>query len=512
MNKTILRSVFLLILFLPMELAFSEVILAQTSSLKRRRRVKAYVELDKALDFIKKGDFTEGTKRLFMVRQNRQLRNRRTEISFILGKTFLQMGLYHSASFQLISVINTGTSRYIRRSLELLSEIAAKLGDDSLLKLAMRKQRAKQLRGAHRYLLFYQYGKYALRRGDRRKAIFYFKKIPITSPLYYKARYNLGLTWAEMKKNNQALAAFNDITSGTLPPSDPVHSAAVIGKARVYYQAKKWDQATRYYRQVPKDSSFWHDTLFENSWALLRAGRFRSALNGFQTLHSSYYRDYFQPGSLLLRSIIYMYICKYEEMEKVLNLFQATYFPMRSRVKDLLKSKRNYYPLVKQALEGQGGHAFLHPVMAGKISRENDFQSMNQYIKELEKERAAIDKLPLSWRMSSAGRYGLKLVQNNQKKSRKAIDKIIRRHLRSAVSQLDGFFNQKEYLRYEMLRGKREMLRKKIAVKGLAKTPITRDVSRDFFVQNGFEFWPFEGEYWLDELGSYYYVGAQNCR
>ena len=56
------------------------------------------------------------------------------------------------------------------------------------------------------------------------------------------------------------------------------------------------------------------------------------------------------------------------------------------------------------------------------------------------------------------------------------------------------------------------MLKKKITSKHLGSVQIIEGTSRDFFVQNGFEFYPFQGEYWLDELGNYHYVGTQSCR
>ncbi len=92
------------------------------------------------------------------------------------------------------------------------------------------------------------------------------------------------------------------------------------------------------YREVPRDTPLWHDTLFESSWAMLRSGRFRSALSNFQSLHSTYYEDFYLPESLLLRAIVYLYICKYDEMEKVLNLFNRIYRPVYKNIEKALEN------------------------------------------------------------------------------------------------------------------------------------------------------------------------------
>ncbi len=49
-------------------------------------------------------------------------------------------------------------------------------------------------------------------------------------------------------------------------------------------------------------------------------------------------------------------------------------------------------------------------------------------------------------------------------------------------------------------------LKKRIAGKDVEGEQINQENQRDFYIQNGYEYWPFRGEYWLDELGNYHYV------
>ena len=118
--------------------------------------------------------------------------------------------------------------------------------------------------------------------------------------------------------------------------TDKARVDALMGKARIFYQKKNWDEAIEAYRTVPRDSEFWHDTIFESSWAMLRSGRFRSAMSNFQTLHSAFYENFYLPESLLLRSIVYLYICKYDEMDKTLNLFGRIYKPVYHNIEQII--------------------------------------------------------------------------------------------------------------------------------------------------------------------------------
>ena len=476
----------------------------------RRRTMTVYVRLNRALDFMERKNYLEAVKRLFALKTHPHLKKQRTQINFVLGQAFYKLGLFHAAGFHFISVVRAGSKKYARKSLEMLSQISATSGSDDMLNFAVQKGGARKVKGEWRNSLYYKYGKYRLKRKDRAGALRFLKKVSAHSPLYGKAQYNMGLAYSERGQTKSALAAFRRITSKYTQVTHPLRAAALMGQARVYYQEKKWPRAVHYYRQVPKDSIFWHDMLFENSWALLRGGRFRSALNSFQTLHSDYYEDYFQPGSLLLRAIIYMYICKYDEMEKVLALFHKTYSPIRRSLARLLGGSRS--PLSLYNLVSSGRSSLLAPSIIRRIQRETDFQSVHNYLEKLEAEKKLISNLPMSWRVSSTGRYSLKLVEERLRESKTQAGKIVQRHLRSALQDLKQFFNQEEYLKYEMLRGKRNLLSKKISRRGLKDVQIISDKGRDFFVQNGFEFWPFKGEYWLDELGNYHYVGSQNCR
>ena len=298
-----------------------------------RRKIKSNVQAVRALELVKKQDYQEGSKQLFKISQSSRHKRRRSEIRYQLGVALLKMGLLSAASFQFLSVVQKGNRHYTRLSLGRLSEIAARVGNEQVIQFAIQKGGAQKVQGNYKSAVYYQFGKYEMNKRNYRKASSYFNKVSFSSPVYDKAMYNLGLSYAERKKNKAAARAFSKILSKNKEITHSVRVAALMGMARVYYQAKKWDLAIRYYRQIPRDTAFWHDMLFENSWALLRSGKFRSALNGFQTLHSNYYDDVYQPGSLLLRAIIYMYICKYEEMEKMLSLFKSVYLPVHGKVR-----------------------------------------------------------------------------------------------------------------------------------------------------------------------------------
>ena len=88
---------------------------------------------------------------------------------------------------------------------------------------------------------------------------------------------------------------------------------------------------------------------------------------------------------------------------------------------------------------------------------------------------------------------------------------IVRTHMLNMKKDLADMFEQYNFAKYEMLNGKKESLKRKIQGKGTSTAQVDDSKSRSFYIQNGFEYYKFFGEYWLDEIGDYHYVGTQGC-
>ncbi len=480
-------------------------------------------DLADALTLAKAGKYVEASQRLFQLSYSPRYRDRRMQIKYILGMTLHQLKLNQVSAFQFIGVVKEGNNKYIKQSLERLSLAADALGDDTLLNYAISRVNVDEFPRAHRDMLHYRIGEYQMRNRQFEEASRSFDRVTKGHNLYSTSRYQQGLALAESGQTDRALATFEELLQARAGASvtDKARVAAMMGKARVLYQRQAWDQAIETYREVPRDSEFWHDTIFESSWAMLRSGRFRSALSNFHSLHSAFYEDFYLPESLLLRSIVYLYICKYDEMDKVLNLFNRIYKPVYDQIDKVLdnvnKSDR-YFTMINDMMRinksGKSSDKMSMPMpylVAQKITREADFQNTFQYIRKLIEEKKRIEKLPAQWQASSVGSYAKKVLNTRLVKAKQKAGKIVRNHLLNIKEELIDLIEQEGFARYEMINGRKETLKKKIAGKELPEQTIDAGNQRDFYIQNGYEYWPFRGEYWLDELGNYHYVGTQSC-
>ncbi|NJL25033.1 MAG: tetratricopeptide repeat protein, partial [Calothrix sp. SM1_5_4] len=352
-------------------------------------------DLADALTLAKAGKYAEASKRLFQLSYSPRFRDKRMQIKYILGMTLHQMKLNQVAAFQFIGVIKEGNNRYIKQALEKLSLAADALGDDTLLNYAISRINVEEFPRVHRDMLHFRIGEYQMRNKQFVAAAESFERVSRGSNLYAGAKYQQGLAYAEAGQGDRAVAAFDELiqSRARAPINDKAKVAAMMGKARVLYQKKNWDAAIETYREVPRDSEYWHDTLFESSWAMLRSGRFCSALSNFHSLHSAFYEDFYLPESLLLRSIVYLYICKYDEMDKVLTLFGKIYKPVYAQINktlDNVDKPDRYFNMINDMMKLQKKEAPtdrmsmpIPYIVAQKITREADFQNSFQYIRKL---------------------------------------------------------------------------------------------------------------------------------
>ncbi|MDB2426057.1 hypothetical protein N9W41_00770, partial [bacterium] len=118
-----------------------------------------------------------------------------------------------------------------------------------------------------------------------------------------------------------------------------------------------------------------------------------------------------------------------------------------------------------------------------------------------------------AWRESAIGKYSMKVLRNRLKKAKINSGKKIRQHLLFIKNELFDLFEQSGFIKFEMLKGKKKIAQMETAEDSSkeSESNVQEDKQRHYYIQNGYEYWPFQGEYWLDEIGNYHYLGKSSC-
>ncbi len=476
-------------------------------------------QLSQALTMAKSGQYQQAATALFNLARRSELESEKAQIKYILGLMLMELHLNQVAAFQFVEVIRLENPKYTKLAIEKLSTVADGLGDDTLLNYAISRIDVNNIPASGRDMIHFRIGEIKLKNKKLEEAIQNFSKVQLGSSYYNQALFNRGLAELELNRIDNSIKSFQQLLNlrSKIGVTDTNRVAAQIAIARALYQKQDWDAAIEAYSQIPRDHFLWHQALFEQTWAMLRSARFRSSLSNLQSLHSAYYEDFYIPESLLLRSIVYLYICKYDEMEKVLTLFEKSYSPVKTKINSFLNSTTDpisFYNEIEKAQMIKKGEdlktpALLPYMVLKNISDEGDVRRSLGYMRRLTEEKQMIEG-QAGLRSSSIGQYALKVIGTRLKNTKLTIGDIVKAHLQNMQAELKDLFEQASFTRYEMINGKKESLKKRIVGKNLP-TAIDEKIDRDFYVENGFEYYPFQGEYWLDEIGNYHYLGQQNC-
>lgn len=478
-------------------------------------------QLSNALQLSQNGQYQAAAIQLFSLARRPELKNDRAQIKYILGLMLTEMGLNQVAAFQFVDVIRSQNPRYTKLAIEKLATVADELGDDTLINYAMSRVDLDDVPDGNRDMVQFRIGEIKVRTKRYEEAIRAFSKIGVGSRYYSQALFQKGLAYLEMNKPEPALAIFQSMLSARRKAgvTDTNRVAAQLAIARALYQKKDWDASVAAYNEVPRDHFLWHEALNEQTWAMLRGARFRSVLSQFHSIHAPFYEDDYNPESLILRSIVYLYICKYDEMEKVLTLFEKTYGPVRSQVSIFSNAHKNpisyYYEVEKwqhQRKLSQEERAGLKVpgVVLSEISSMGSVRRSLNYLKRIDAEKKIIESTP-SLKTTSLGRYSIKVLNIRARNTKLNIGEIAKVQMANMKTDLKDYFEQASFARYEMIGAQKETIKKKIQGTDLPEARVDDNRSRDFYVQNGYQYYPFNGEYWLDEIGNYQFLGKSSC-
>ncbi len=482
-------------------------------------------DLRQALAMANQKNYEGASQMLFNLSRNPKYIEQRSRIKYILGLMFYEMKMYQVSAFQFVDVIRDGKSTYVRQSLQKLSLVADALNDDTLLNYAIGKVNVDDFPRESQDMLRFRVGEFLMRKDKFNDAAGNFARVQASSPYFTKAKYMEGLALTKANHLPEAMKAFTVLAENRKESgiTDEDRVAGVMGMARVAYQMQKWDLAIDLYRQVPKDTQLWHDALFESSWAHMRAAHFRSVLSNLHSLHSPYYDDFYLPESILLRGIVYLYICQYDEMGKTLALFEKIYKPVQDNLIQFtseFQDPANYYTEIEKIIRNfdvlkgdvKARRNYRIPfLVARNIMKEGDFKHTYTYISRLRGEYTNVMHKSPRWKASAVGQYSAQLIRGRLATSERLAGTIAKNHIVSMKNELADLFEQYSFGKYEMINGKKEALKKRIQGKGLRTVHVDDANNRDFYIQNGYQYWPFDGEYWLDEIGNYHYLGTQGC-
>lgn len=443
----------------------------------------------------------------------------RQEAKYYLGISLAKLNLLQVASFPLVDVVRTGNGKYQKRALNQLAVIAKMIDEKALLQFSVSKLTPGDLTEISKSSFYMNLSEVAELNERNTEALKWALQAYEADKNNEEAIYQLGSLSLSKPDPQEALKYFSILLEkyGTKAVTDKKRGLILMNIARTHYQMKNWQDAASYYRQIPKDHFYYRESQRELAWSLFRGGKFRSALSPLQSLLTPFYTQFYDPEMLLLSGIILVFSCQYDQAQFVSDIYDKNYVSALGQLDAWPKVNRTdeeiYAELVRAQealdelkktgdIESKSSLPFF---VLRTILAEADSQSRIRYFKKLDQEAKVLRQKFANSKVMS---YGLKIIEGRQKATKKQLAQIARFHLAQYRNQAADIHDQFGFLKYEILNGQRLKVKTEMAGEG----PVLEDKERSYYAQNGYRFWPMQGEFWRDEIGSYQYVGANLCQ
>jgi tetratricopeptide (TPR) repeat protein len=334
---------------------------------------------------------------------------------------------------------------------------------------------------------------------------------------YLKARYLEGAIHARRNSAKDSLNAFKDILryerdSGTSTEiMKDFHGRAIIAMARIFYSTRDFERALKYYDQIEKYSDKWLQALFEKSWSFFRLENYERAMGNLHTLNSPYFKAQYFPESRVVQSVILYTNCRYEDAIVVVDQFVKEYDDIRKELKKQLAQNEDpadfYYWLASLSQKGKGFSSMLKRIFNLALTDKKLYR-LFRFIIALDGEEALLEKmLKTAVQKDLADRLLGELVTYRELAIGETGEQAQAR-LNQKRKELQRLVSQAMKVKFESLNAVKEMM------EGTREKVKRAGDSRGWQVEQDDDehlSWPFDGEYWKDELDSYLFRVENLC-
>ncbi|MFB6264472.1 MAG: tetratricopeptide repeat protein [Bradymonadaceae bacterium] len=441
------------------------------------------------------------------------------EAKFILAKALYNEGILSGAARPLREVVMAGGDRpHFEEAFRMLDSLSAKIGYQPPILEKMTQLVVKNHDKTFRSQFHYYLGKFFYDYDRNKLAVQYLDKVPEATDDYPRAMYLKGVAQLDPSIDDKpaALRNFERAIRAERQQEDvdeEILNMGYMALARVFYEVGAYDVALFYYQKIPRDSPRYAKALFEKGWTYFVKNDFKKALGTFHALHSPYYSQWYFPDLFILEATVYLNLCKFDYSKEALATFQRKYLDKRPALQKFLEETtdpKEYWKVLTHAYEtdGQDEGAGLPKMFANAVLQELDFFNMYREVRLLRQERRALKS-----NIGALGDFGKKVLKRVERQLDTKIQEggiLVRQKLKELDQQLKKWDLKATQISFDIDSEQKKQLERRLQkgkeAKGKGESGTTL-----LIVANDWQPWPFEGEYWLDEVGNYRSKQTSRC-
>lgn len=360
---------------------------------------------------------------------------------------------------------------------------------------------------------------------------------------YAQSVYIKGLVHFTRGEFEPSVKQFREVVRLTNPrggtvKNERLRELAFFSLARIHYQFEQFRYAIFYYDRVSRDSEAWLESLFESSWAHFRLGEYQKALGNLVTLQSPFFQDEYYPEAAILKAITFYENCRYPEARAFLGEFEQSYGGVLAELKRLIgegggsgeaatggakgakvdvRSAETLFDELTQleakVADGQddksGSYAMTARLLRLALS-DKRVRGYREAIDEVDQEKALLDGLDAPYKGGKLYTDAMQAIGARRAALVRLAGTLLRDKLTAEKAFLEDLTGKLLRIRFEITKGEKES--DEAALQGSSQTVVLGAYDDTAATDDERLYWPFQGEYWRDELGTYQYTLTRGCR
>jgi hypothetical protein len=467
--------------------------------------------LNKAIENYNDGKNLAAAQGFYQIEETGTVADNRFKAEYYLAQSLNKLGLGFGAFFYYGQIIKIGPGHpYYFKAVEGAVNVTEAYGDEVLGPNVLNKAYNQQFVKLPPDVLFkinYYIALLSYRGNRPSDANDFVKGVLPESAAYAQAQYLMGLL-SQRADPAKAVQIFKGILA--IDPNKSykdlreVKELATLALGRSLYGLQRFSESSDYYTQLPRFSRHWDEALFEGAYADLLNDDPGGALGRLHALHSPHLSDEFAPESLNLTAIIYFQNCLYPQVREALGQFDREYVPMRDQLRRIIESKppfEAWWALVA------GAQSPLPLAVQHHLLKNERMAAMLNYIAKLDAEAARVKANP-ELAGSPLGLDLSDLIAKQRNLVVQVAGKFIQVRLVDLAHLIDVLDGDKEIIAFETTKAEKDLLEGNVNV---GARLAAQNLYRPQVPETGYEYWPFDGEYWPDEIGYYKYTLKNAC-
>ncbi len=402
---------------------------------------------------------------------------------FFFGISLKKLGYSHAAIDLLANLVTRKPNqKIVFYCLELFEQALRTLPveRETLINRVLCDQEYGFLEGTVSDFVHYHQGVYDWQNGFFAWGNQHFNQITPQTHYYYQYLYKKALLALYRDEISEAIALLKQILRSD-QPSRNLQDEARKTLARLLYEQQKFEEADFMYAQIQRSILEQAENLLERAWAEYRMGNAETAMGLLYAFEAPSFSDAFKPEYYILKSFIYKDVCHYDKAMTVIEEFRSRY----GGALDIIYRRQ---PTVDN-----------HALMLYLLNKKH-IDQIWQFLELLEKERAACTE----FKDQALRSYLEKLYDLQIKQSRNKLKQLIEEGYEKAADDLLRYEENAHLMEYEIGLDMYKRVYEVHYQEDRKEQTAAKAPKRAVF--------PFQGEFWNDELADYQVTLPNKCQ